>query len=121
MPTLYCEAGHNWERPSQRGRRPRLCPEHSDIVLVGRRIDPIERALSDSAAIAVIDDPIIVKPGDCPCKDSDADRLTLSQLALYGSGCTSTVIVDMGPGKRALLVGGGYVCPRLDALRRRVA
>lgn len=28
---LYCEAGkHWWERPSQRGRRPRHCPEHRD-------------------------------------------------------------------------------------------
>src|SRR5215207_6155699 len=27
--TLYCEIGeHEWERPSQRGKRPKSCPEH---------------------------------------------------------------------------------------------
>lgn len=27
--TLICEHdGHEWQRPSQRGRRPRFCPEH---------------------------------------------------------------------------------------------
>jgi len=26
--TLRCGAGHDWERPASRGRRPRLCPEH---------------------------------------------------------------------------------------------
>lgn len=28
---LHCHAGnHDWDRPSQRGRRPFNCPEHSD-------------------------------------------------------------------------------------------
>lgn len=32
--TLYCEAGkHEWDRPSQRGRRPINCPEHTDAVV----------------------------------------------------------------------------------------
>lgn len=26
--TLHCQAGHTWERQSQRGRRPLWCPEH---------------------------------------------------------------------------------------------
>lgn len=33
MRTLYCEAGdHKWERPAQRGRAPRNCPEHTVVV-----------------------------------------------------------------------------------------
>lgn len=32
--TLHCQAGnHEWERPSQRGRRPVNCPEHMDAVV----------------------------------------------------------------------------------------
>ena len=32
MVQLHCEAGdHTWERESQRGRRPRSCPKHSEI------------------------------------------------------------------------------------------
>lgn len=29
MSTLTCAAGHTWERPAQRGRPPRFCPEHA--------------------------------------------------------------------------------------------
>lgn len=30
--TLHCESGdHPWERPSQRGRKPRNCPTHSEL------------------------------------------------------------------------------------------
>ena len=33
--TLYCEAGdHNWERPAQKGRAPRNCPEHQEQKLI---------------------------------------------------------------------------------------
>lgn len=35
MPTvaLYCQAGdHNWERQSQRGRKPHSCPDHINEV-----------------------------------------------------------------------------------------
>lgn len=28
MQTLTCSAGHAWTRPSQRGKPPKLCPEH---------------------------------------------------------------------------------------------
>ncbi len=28
MQTLHCLSGHDWERPSQRGKPPRYCPEH---------------------------------------------------------------------------------------------
>ena len=30
--TLTCAAGHTWERPAQRGRPPRYCPEHRSAV-----------------------------------------------------------------------------------------
>lgn len=33
--TLYCQAGdHNWERESQRGRKPHSCPDHIDNPVV---------------------------------------------------------------------------------------
>jgi hypothetical protein len=41
MVTLHCEVGdHTWERPSQRGRRPVNCPEHSVITEDG---EPVAR------------------------------------------------------------------------------
>lgn len=30
--TLRCEAGHDWQRPSQRGRPPRFCPDHQPVA-----------------------------------------------------------------------------------------
>lgn len=30
--TLYCQAGdHDWERESQRGRKPHSCPDHQEV------------------------------------------------------------------------------------------
>lgn len=42
--TLWCETGkHNWERPSQRGRRPVNCPEHTPTVLpIEGDLPPVE-------------------------------------------------------------------------------
>lgn len=32
MRRLYCEAGdHTWDRPAQRGRVPKNCPEHTEV------------------------------------------------------------------------------------------
>jgi hypothetical protein len=30
--TLHCSAGHDWQRLSQRGRRPLWCPEHRPVT-----------------------------------------------------------------------------------------
>ncbi len=29
--TLHCEVGHDWQRPSQRGKPPRRCPKHAEV------------------------------------------------------------------------------------------
>lgn len=45
MRTLYCEAGdHNWERPSQRGRTPRNCPEHTEVKTTGSGLSGLDKA-----------------------------------------------------------------------------
>jgi hypothetical protein len=37
MNTLWCETGkHEWQRPAQRGRPPRVCPEHKNIAVPGK-------------------------------------------------------------------------------------
>jgi len=45
MRTLHCEAGnHTWERPSQRGRIPINCPEHSEPKAVSSGLSGLEAA-----------------------------------------------------------------------------
>jgi len=45
MKTLHCEAGnHAWERPSQRGRVPKNCPEHSEPKVVNSGLSGLEAA-----------------------------------------------------------------------------
>lgn len=43
MQLLTCEAGHEWTRPSQRGRPPRFCPDH---------VPPPEEAPAKAAFLA---------------------------------------------------------------------
>lgn len=51
--TLWCQAGkHEWERPSQRGRRPLHCPEHTvtadtsgaSVEKIKGNLDALEKA-----------------------------------------------------------------------------
>ena len=53
--TLTCAAGHTWERPAQRGRPPRYCPEHRS----GSRAEPRSgsRAEPRSGYVPVADRP----------------------------------------------------------------
>ena len=40
MQTLHCQAGdHDWQRQSQRGKRPRNCPSHAQIGQVVRKVE----------------------------------------------------------------------------------
>lgn len=32
--TLHCQAGHDWSRPSQRGKPPLTCPQHRPIAVI---------------------------------------------------------------------------------------
>lgn len=66
--TLICEHGnHTWERPSQRGRKPRFCPEHRELsapveavaaapyaALIDRALDALDR-LHDEDDVRKVD------------------------------------------------------------------
>lgn len=53
MRTLVCEhgEGHKWERESQRGRRPRFCPEHRGELSPKM---PTESGTSAAQALALL-------------------------------------------------------------------
>jgi hypothetical protein len=52
MPTLHCETGnHNWDRPSQRGRKPKNCPEHKPIVEAALSVERSVPAVVASTAM----------------------------------------------------------------------
>lgn len=46
MMTLKCAAGHTWERPSQRGKPPKFCPDHKPAST------PVERVSAPSGPSA---------------------------------------------------------------------
>ncbi len=50
--TLHCQAGHDWERPSQRGRRPLWCPEHRPRNELSVPAPPREREDGELTAAA---------------------------------------------------------------------
>lgn len=73
--TLTCAVGHTWERPAQRGRPPRYCPEHRSAVRAeprsavraeprGAYVPVADRAPAErnAAAIARIDAALALYP-----------------------------------------------------------
>jgi hypothetical protein len=60
MVELVCEhGGHTWLRESQRGRRPRFCPEHKPVIEVpanprGRRHAPASDSPTDAPRVELV-------------------------------------------------------------------
>lgn len=112
--TLWCELGeHHWERPRKRGRKPINCPEHQPV------------AIDQPAKISV------VSRGDALAKAREV-RVSRSDERVWEAIerilTTQTCNCDLRPGMKAddlRELGAGctaprYVCPVLDAYRRRL-
>jgi hypothetical protein len=41
--TLNCKAGHTWERPVQRGKKPHYCPQHAPVKAPAKPRDKVEQ------------------------------------------------------------------------------
>lgn len=101
--TLWCETGaHHWERESQRGRKPLNCPEH---IPVKETSEPVDRgpSVATIAARERVWSEVkrIADREHCKCRlreDMEADELRAM------TGCRWP----------------RYICPALDAYRRRV-
>lgn len=102
MKTLWCKAGeHNWERPSQRGRVPHNCPDHTpekataasreDALDKARAIRASKRAEEEKAWAErikeVIDDPRM--RSNNPNSYADARANTVSKLLYIQEQLTS--------------------------------
>lgn len=102
MRTLHCEAGnHTWERPSQRGRVPKNCPEHTEVKVASSGLSGLDKAraikrdkkASEEKAWAarveeVINDPRMQVTNPDPWKP-DARRETVNKLRYVQEQLTS--------------------------------
>jgi hypothetical protein len=109
--TLFCEAGqHNWERESQRGRKPFNCPEHASaapkvklqaVRAEGepqRAIRPERQRKTRESRVSIVETILANRPEHCHC-DIRPD-MTHAEL-IYVKSCTPY-----------------WVCPTLDKVRR---
>lgn len=73
--TLQCAAGHDWQRPAQRGRKPLYCPHHTPVV---KSDGEIERPVVVEVASYVTPEDVqsVISSGD----RSDEDVRKLSYI-----------------------------------------
>jgi len=102
MKTLYCQAGdHTWERPSQRGRTPINCPEHSEVKTNQSGLSGLDKANAARArkraeeekvwaarVEEAINDPRM-QVGNADLYKPDARRTTVSKLRYIQNQLTS--------------------------------
>lgn len=106
---LWCEAGHHaWQREKQRGRKPRSCPEHSVSSTKPREHSTRKRKArvqkSRPSELRLWDDmKTLIREHRCLC--GLRQGMSLKDLRQLNAGCTSPK----------------WVCPALDAYRRRQA
>lgn len=122
--TLTCKAGHTWKRTQTRGRKPEWCPKHNPIVTGTHTPSPPKMSQEEKLAKAreakkqkqaqreeegkgrlgrVIDEELS-RPAAKHCRCGLHNKMTLAEVMGMGSGCTA----------------GRWVCPILDAVRRRM-
>ena len=102
--TLHCAIGdHDWERTSQRGKRPLNCPEHKPSL-----------------------DEVVKKIGPTQIISGPAREQAIREIieAEFATNCTCPIEVTMGDDELQALGGGctdpNHVCSILDKVRRRV-
>lgn len=97
---LHCKLGdHDWERPWQPGRAPFNCPDH-------RPVPKSPRPKSEGRVVTaqILQETAHYHKG-CTCGELGLhEGMSIPELQKLGAGCTE----------------GRWVCPRLDAVRRRI-
>lgn len=110
METLHCKAGdHPWQRERKRGKKPVNCPKHSTVQRseADREAHMLKMQKAREEAAAARRRQIVVdwiaeqEARGCACEVTP--DMTLRQINRLETGCV-----------------GGWVCPHLDRLRRRL-
>jgi hypothetical protein len=96
---LWCEFGdgHSWQRESRRGKKPKLCPEHSQIN--SKSTPAVSTARTQDVIAEILNSP---RAASCHCKISSSS--TPAEIRALEGGCTMP----------------NYVCGTLDDIRRKL-
>lgn len=99
MVKLWCEAGqHTYSRESQRGKRPRNCPEHTESIAAAK---PRERSTDHQQRVIRA---ILTSPSAAFCHCGITEHSSPADLRGIVKSCTDPQ----------------YVCPTLDKTRRAI-
>jgi hypothetical protein len=95
---LYCELGdHTYDAPVKRGKRPKNCDAHKPSVAAATPKPSGEKSIAAGVRY------VLQLYAGHSCKCGITEATTRSEIRALGQGCTD-----------------GWVCPVLDAVRRRI-